>query len=80
MEDDCIFYGHLVHFTVFCHILWAYFEVIFPRFGILYQENLATLVRAQPNCFINIQVYTQRQLERITLRLYCLRMPLQLKK
>jgi hypothetical protein len=24
MEDDGIFYGHLVHFTVFCYILWAF--------------------------------------------------------
>jgi hypothetical protein len=24
MEDDGIFYGHLVHFTVSCYILWAF--------------------------------------------------------
>jgi hypothetical protein len=24
MEDVGIFYGHLVHFTVFCYILWAF--------------------------------------------------------
>jgi hypothetical protein len=24
MEDDIIFYGHLVHFTVFCYILWTF--------------------------------------------------------
>jgi hypothetical protein len=23
MEDDGMFYGHLVHFTVFCYILWT---------------------------------------------------------
>jgi hypothetical protein len=43
MEDVGIFYGHLVHFTVFCYISrtfgmalgkWVYFS----RFGILYQE------------------------------------------
>jgi hypothetical protein len=24
MEDDGIFYGHLVHFRVFCYILWTF--------------------------------------------------------
>jgi hypothetical protein len=24
MEDDGMFYGHLVHFKVFCYILWAF--------------------------------------------------------
>jgi hypothetical protein len=24
MEDNGIFYGHLVHFTVFCYILWTF--------------------------------------------------------
>jgi hypothetical protein len=24
MEDDGIFYGHLVHFTMFCYILWTF--------------------------------------------------------
>jgi hypothetical protein len=24
MEDEGIFYGHLVYFTVFCYILWRY--------------------------------------------------------
>jgi hypothetical protein len=24
MEDNGIFYGHLVYFTVFCYILWAF--------------------------------------------------------
>jgi hypothetical protein len=24
MEDDGIFYGHLVQFTVFCNILWTF--------------------------------------------------------
>jgi hypothetical protein len=41
--DDCgIFYGHLVHFTVFCDILWTFGVissnlVYFSRFGILYK-------------------------------------------
>jgi hypothetical protein len=44
MEDVGIFYGHLVHFTVFCYILWTFGIVRgnlvhFSRFGILYQEK-----------------------------------------
>jgi hypothetical protein len=44
MEDDGIFYGHLVHFTVFCYILLTIGIVrgnlvSFSRFGILYQEK-----------------------------------------
>jgi hypothetical protein len=44
MEDRGIFYGHLVHFTVFCYILWTFGIVrgnlvYFSRFGILYQEK-----------------------------------------
>jgi hypothetical protein len=44
MEDVGIFYGHLVFFTVFCYILWAFGIVrgnfvYFPHFGILYQEK-----------------------------------------
>jgi hypothetical protein len=44
MEDVGIFYGHLVHFTVICYILWTFGIVrgnlvYFPRFGILYQEK-----------------------------------------
>jgi hypothetical protein len=27
MEDDGIFYGHLVYFTVFCCILWTFGKV-----------------------------------------------------
>jgi hypothetical protein len=39
-----IFYGHLVHFTVFCYILWRFGIVrvnlvYFSHFGILYQEK-----------------------------------------
>jgi hypothetical protein len=42
MEDVGIFYGHLVHFTVFCYILWTFGIVrgnlvYFSRFSILYQ-------------------------------------------
>jgi hypothetical protein len=44
MEDVGIFYGHLVHFMVFCYILWTFGMirgnlVYFSRFGILYQET-----------------------------------------
>jgi hypothetical protein len=44
MEDDGIFYGHFVHFTVFCYILWTFCTVRgnlvhFSRFGIFYQEK-----------------------------------------
>jgi hypothetical protein len=44
MEAVGIFYGHLVHFTDFCYILWTFGIVrgnmeYFPRFGIFYQEK-----------------------------------------
>jgi hypothetical protein len=44
LEDVGIFYGHLVHFMVFCYILWTLGIVpgnlvYFSRFGILYQEK-----------------------------------------
>jgi hypothetical protein len=44
MKDVGIFYGHLVHFTDFCYILWTFGMVsgnlvYFSRFGILYQEK-----------------------------------------
>jgi hypothetical protein len=43
-EDVGIFYGHFIHFTVFCYILWTFGIirgnlVCFSRFGILYQEK-----------------------------------------
>jgi hypothetical protein len=43
-EDDGIFFGHLVHFTVFCYILWTFGIVrsnlvYFSPFGILYREK-----------------------------------------
>jgi hypothetical protein len=43
MEDDGTFYVLLVHFTVFCYILWTFGIVrgnlvYFPRFGSLNQE------------------------------------------
>jgi hypothetical protein len=52
MEDDGIFYGHLVHLTVFCYILWSFGNlgsgnlVYFFRFGILYQEK-----SGNPGCY-----------------------------
>jgi hypothetical protein len=44
MEEGGIFYGQLVHFTVFCYILWTFGKVCgnlvyFSRFGIWYQEK-----------------------------------------
>jgi hypothetical protein len=44
MEDVGIFYGHLVHFMVFCYILWKFGIVrgnlvYISSFGILYQEK-----------------------------------------
>jgi hypothetical protein len=44
MEDVGLFYGQLVHFTVFWYILWTFGIVrgnlvYFSRFGILYQEK-----------------------------------------
>jgi hypothetical protein len=44
MEDVGIFYGHLVHFMVFCYILWTFGVVCgnlvyFSHFGILYKEK-----------------------------------------
>jgi hypothetical protein len=49
MEDVGIFYGHLVHFTVFCYILWTFsnFVVIgyiFPVLVFCTKKNLATMV------------------------------------
>jgi hypothetical protein len=49
MEDVGIFYGHLVHFTVFCYILWTFGIVrgnlvYFPPFWyVSTKKNLATL-------------------------------------
>jgi hypothetical protein len=49
MEDVGIFYGHLVHFTVFCYILLTFGIVcgnlvIFPVLVFCTKKNLATLV------------------------------------
>jgi hypothetical protein len=67
MKDVGIFYGHLVHYTVFSYILWTFGIVhvnldIFSGFGIFYKEiNLATLLlprrgtvaARQDNCKLN---------------------------
>jgi hypothetical protein len=50
MEDVGIFYGHLVHFTVFCYISWTFGIlrgnlVLFPVLVVCTEKNLATLVR-----------------------------------
>jgi hypothetical protein len=39
MKDVGIFYGHLVHCTVFCSTLLTFGIYIFSRFGTLYQEK-----------------------------------------
>jgi hypothetical protein len=39
MEGVGIFYGHLVHCTVFCYNLRIVIWYIFSRFGILNQEK-----------------------------------------
>jgi hypothetical protein len=44
LEDVGVFYGHVVHFTVFCYILRTFGIVCgnlvrFSRFGISYQEK-----------------------------------------
>jgi hypothetical protein len=52
MEDVGIFYGHLVHYTVFCYILRNFGIVCgnlvyFSGFGILYQEKSGNPVTHQ---------------------------------
>jgi hypothetical protein len=48
MEDVGIFYGHLVHFVVFCYILWTFGMVrgslvyFFPFWYFCTKKNLAT--------------------------------------
>jgi hypothetical protein len=52
MEDAGIFYGRLVHFMVFCCILWTFGLVcgnlvyIFPVLVFCTKKNLATLKNA----------------------------------
>jgi hypothetical protein len=45
MEDDGIFYGHLVHFTVFCYILWTFRIFVINWYFLVFctKKNLATL-------------------------------------
>jgi hypothetical protein len=49
MNDDGKFYEHLVHFSVFCYILWTFGIVrgnliyFFPVLVICAEKNLATL-------------------------------------
>jgi hypothetical protein len=53
MEHVGIFYGHLVHFTVFCYILWTFgmysswgFGIFFPVLVFCTEINLASLRRS----------------------------------
>jgi hypothetical protein len=55
LEDVGIVYGRLVHFTVFCYILWTFGIgrgnlVYFYRFGILYQEKSGNPALMEKNC------------------------------
>jgi hypothetical protein len=45
MEDVGIFYGNLVHFTVFCYILWTFGTVPGNLVYLVFctKKNLATL-------------------------------------
>jgi hypothetical protein len=53
MEDVGIIYGHLVHFTVFCYISWAFGIVcgnlvyFSPIFLFCTKKNLATLAQSK---------------------------------
>jgi hypothetical protein len=58
MEDVGIFYGHLVHFTVFCYILLTFGIVrgnlvYCSRFGILYKEKSGNPDRLASNLLRN---------------------------
>jgi hypothetical protein len=53
MEDDGIFYGHLVHFTVFCYILWT-FGIFFPILVFCTKKNLATLPESPGENFLDL--------------------------
>jgi hypothetical protein len=62
MKNLGIFYDHLDYFKAIGHILWPLilFVVIwyiFPRFGILDQENLATLLRTRVARFFLVLTY-----------------------
>jgi hypothetical protein len=44
MKDVVVFYGHLVHFTVFCYILWT-FGIVRDNLVFCTKKNLATLMQ-----------------------------------
>jgi hypothetical protein len=44
MEDVCLFYGNLVYFIANGYKYFMIIWYIFSRFGMLHQENLATLI------------------------------------
>jgi hypothetical protein len=62
VEDVGIFYGHLVHFTVFCYILWT-FDIVrgnlvyfFPVLVFCTKKNLATLIKSRQNSLVQPDV------------------------
>jgi hypothetical protein len=69
MEDVGIFYVRLVYFTailVYFSAIW-YTYAYFPRFGMLYQKNLATLLCAQLSkwkCFQELLISSDGSLRR----------------
>jgi hypothetical protein len=64
MEDVGIFYGHLVHFTVFCYILWTFGIVpvnlvyFSPVLVFCIKKNLATLRRCC--CSLSFHLWMSR--------------------
>jgi hypothetical protein len=60
MEDNGIYYGHLVQFMVFCYMLWTFGvvcgnSVYFSRFGILHREK-----SGNPGCETQIKKLASR--------------------
>jgi hypothetical protein len=61
MEDVGLLYGHLVHFTVFCYILWTFGIVrgnlvyIFPVLVFCTKKNLATLMTSEKIAMFTLQ-------------------------
>jgi hypothetical protein len=68
MEDVGMFYGHLVHFTVFCYILCTFGIVrgnlvFFSRCGIFYQEKSGNPATKSNFCFHFLNTHSGRKLK-----------------